>query len=96
MMHLLMLAGCTAGMYALAGATERQQELCFGRPLSRRSTRWLRAAGWLLLLLCLAGAVRGWGWSFGLVAYSGHTSLAAGLVYLGLILGARRAGPSAH
>ncbi|MCD2513199.1 DUF3325 domain-containing protein [Comamonas endophytica] len=89
MMHLLMLAGCTAGMCALAAATERQQALWFGRLLSARSTRWLRATGWLLLLLCLAGAVRGWGWSFGLVAYTGHTSLAAGLVYLGLILGAR-------
>ncbi|MET1115173.1 MAG: DUF3325 domain-containing protein [Comamonas sp.] len=89
MMHLLLLAGCTAGMCALAGASERQQPLCFGRLLSARSTRWLRAAGGVLLLVCLGAAVRGWGWSFGLVAYSGHTSLAAGLVYLGLILRAQ-------
>jgi len=91
MMHFLMLAGCTAGMCALAAAAERQQPLCFGRTLSGRSTRWLRATGWVLLLVCLGAAVRGWGWGLGLVAYSGHTSLAAGLVYLGLILRARQA-----
>ena len=90
MMHLLMLAGCTAGMCALAGAAERQQPLFFGRLLSKQSTRWLQATGWVLLLLCLVAAVRGWGWGLGLVTYSGHTSLAAGLVYLGLILRARR------
>lgn len=96
MIHLLMLAGCTAAMCALAGATERQQQSWLGRTLSARRSRWLRATGWLLLLMCLGAAVCAWGWSFGLVAYSGHTSLAAGLVYLGLLLGAGRAGPGAR
>jgi len=50
----------------------------------------LRAAGWLLLLAALWRAVHGLGWGLGLVAYSGHTSAAAGLVFVALVAWDRR------
>ena len=69
---------------------ERHQEALFHRQLSLRATRGLRIAGWLGLLAALAVAVRSQGWSLGLVSYSGHTSLGAGLVYGALIAFERR------
>lgn len=75
----------------LALAMERHQESVFGRLLARRSTRCLRLAGWLLLALALFVAIRGQGWGLGLVSYSGHTSLAAGLV-LGVLIARERRG----
>ncbi len=89
MTHMLMFLLSMAGFAALALATERQQEELLGHTLSERTTRMLGAAGWAVLVLSLAVAVRNWGWSFGLVGYSGHASLAAGLVYIGLVFGAR-------
>lgn len=70
---------------ALALAMERHQQDVWGRELASRHTRWLRAAGWLLLLLALWPAVAAQGWGEGLVAYSGHTSAAAGLVFCALL-----------
>jgi hypothetical protein len=90
MTHVLMLLSSVAGFAALALATERQQDELLGGALPASVTRALRAAGWVLLALCLAAAVGRWGWGLGLVAYSGHTSLAAGLVYIGLVAAARR------
>ncbi|OZI66883.1 DUF3325 domain-containing protein [Bordetella genomosp. 11] len=90
MIHLLVLMCCTAGFTALALATERQQEAVFGRHLPARGTRALRMAGWGVLALALGIVVAGQGWGLGLVSYSGHTSVAAGLVYLGLAARARR------
>jgi len=75
---------------ALALAMERHQEDVFGRALARGRTRALRAGGWLALAAALALAVRGQGWSLGLVAWSGHISAAAGIVFLGLVANARR------
>jgi hypothetical protein len=92
MTHVLMLLSSAAGFAALALATERQQDELFGCALPTRATRALRAAGWGLLAACLAVAVGHWGWGLGLVAYSGHTSLAAGLVYIGLVAAARKRG----
>jgi hypothetical protein len=95
--HALVLAASLAGFAALALATERQQDELLGRTLAEPATRVLRIAGWSLLLAALAIAVRGRGWGFGLVAFSGHTSLAAGLVYAAaLMLARRRAGAGAH
>ena len=82
MTHALTLVVSVAGFAALALATERQQDVLLGRALPAIATRVLRGAGWGLLLASLAIAVQGWGWGFGLVAYSGHTSLAAGVVYV--------------
>lgn len=93
MTHAFVLAASVAGFAALALATERQQEELLGRALSATATRALRIAGWGLLLAALAVAVDARGWGFGLVAFIGHTSLAAGLVYAAaLALARRRAG----
>ena len=74
------------GFMCLALAMIRHQEDLFGKALRPPVTRGLRGAGWLLLLLALWQAVAGMGWGFGLTAYSGHTSVAAGLVYVVLLI----------
>ncbi|ANN65592.1 DUF3325 domain-containing protein [Bordetella bronchialis] len=89
MMHLLVLLCCLAGFLSLALATERQQEALFGRILSGGRSHGLRWTGWGFLAVALWIVVAAQGWGLGLVSYSGHTSLAAGLVYLGLIVRAR-------
>lgn len=90
MTHLLTALLSLGGFAALALAMERHQEDLFGAPLPAARTRLLRAAGWLLLLLALGVAVRSHGWSLGLVAYSGHTSFGAGVVFVALIWADRR------
>lgn len=85
MNHLAIFVPSLLGFAALALAMERHQEDLFGRTLSPRATRALRTGGWLVLLIALAVAVRSQGWSLGLVSYSGHTSLGAGLVYGALV-----------
>lgn len=89
MTHLLLVFLCPLAMGALALATERHQEDIFGAPLAARTTARLRAAGWSTLALALWAVVAREGWGLGLVIYSGHTSLAAGLVYVALILRGR-------
>lgn len=89
MTHVCALLLCLAGFAALASGVDRQQEDLFGRELSRRATVAWRAAGALLLCGGLALLVAAHGTGLGLVMYSGHTSLAAGLVYLALTAGQR-------
>ncbi len=48
--------------------------------------------GWGALVLALAIIVQAQGWGMGLVSYSGHTSLAAGIVLGALIVHSRRRG----
>lgn len=83
--HLLTFIACLAGFGALALATERQQHELFDQALAPRATRVLRLAGWSALILALYVIVQAQGWGMGLVSYSGHTSLAAGVVLGGLI-----------
>lgn len=91
MTHLPVLLSCLLGFLALALATARQQDILFGRLLPRRVVRVLRLLGWGALVLALGIVVAAQGWALGLVSYSGHTSLAAGLVYVALIVRERRA-----
>lgn len=95
MNHLPPFVLCLAGFAALAFAMDRPQHDLIGRALARSATRALRMAGAGALLLAL-GVLVGWqGWGLGLVMFSGHTSLAAGIVFCTLIGCARRyAGPS--
>ena len=86
MNHALIFLPSLLGFAALALATERQQEIQLGRTLAPRRTRALRGVGWAALLLALAVAVGSQGWALGLVSYSGHTSLSAGLVFVALLL----------
>lgn len=95
--HVLSFMACLAAFSALALATERQQGDLFGRPLAARATWALRAAGWGALALALYLIVQVQGWGLGLVSYSGHTSLAAAVVFGALIVHGRvRAGPGAR
>ncbi|RYF65857.1 MAG: DUF3325 domain-containing protein [Comamonadaceae bacterium] len=83
--HLLALLLCVPGFGALALAMERHQEDLFSAALAPARTRLLRVVGWALLLLALVLLVRTRGWSLGLIAFSGHTSLAAAVVFTTLI-----------
>lgn len=85
MTHLLAFALCLAGFTALALAMRRQQRDVIGRAFRLPTTYALRAAGGGMLLLAL-GILIGWyGCGLGMVTFSGHSSLAAGVVYGGLV-----------
>jgi hypothetical protein len=92
MTHLAPFLACLAGFTLLALAMTRQQKALFGRALALTTTRAMRFSGACVLLLALGLLVAGQGWGLGLVLYSGHTSLAAGIVYCALIGHARRMG----
>jgi hypothetical protein len=85
MTHALALALCLTGFVALALAVRRQQHEIIGRSLRRAAVRGLRVAGAAALLMALVVLVVRYGWSLGLVMFSGHTTLAAGVVYGALI-----------
>jgi len=91
MIHALVLALSAAGFGALALGTRRQERDLFGGSLRRPATLGYRIAGAAALLLALGVLVTARGWSFGLVQFSGHTTLAAAIVYVALIARARRA-----
>jgi hypothetical protein len=89
MSHLLAFALCLAGFTALALATRRQQRDIIGRPLRVTTTYVLRVFGACALLFAL-GILAAWhGWSLGLVMFSGHTSITAGIVLCALVGHAR-------
>lgn len=90
MNHLAVILLALAAFGAMAVAMERHQEDVFDRLLAPRTTRCLRLVGWSGLALALLLAVRGQGWALGLVSFSGHTSLAAALVFGALIVHGRR------
>lgn len=85
MTHLLALALCLTGFIALMLATRRQQRDLVGHSLPRTITTVLRLVGAGALVLALGVLVAWQGWGLGLVIFSGHTSLAAGLVYAVLV-----------
>ncbi|WP_375070508.1 DUF3325 family protein [Stenotrophomonas lactitubi] len=90
MVHALLFVLSLAGFVCLALAMERhQRDLCGDAFAQHRSLRW-RIAGWALLLLALATAVLAQGVGFGLASLSGHTSVAAAVVVLALMLRARQ------
>ncbi len=85
MNHLLPILLCMAGFAVLACAVGRQQDRLFGAALPVWVTKGLRLLGACSLLSALVVVVAQQGWGFGLVMYSGHTSLAAGIVYCVLL-----------
>ena len=85
MSHLLSFALCLAGFAALAFSVRRQQRDLIGRFLPPATTSVLRVLGAAALALALWALVGWHGWSFGLVMFSGHTSMAAGIVYCVLV-----------
>jgi NaMN:DMB phosphoribosyltransferase len=85
MTHLAALLLCLAGFTALAFATRRQQRDIVGGSLRPSTTYALRVFGAFALLFALGLIVAKYGWSLGLVMFSGHTTSAAALVYCALI-----------
>jgi len=90
-MHLTVFLVCLASFLLLAAATSRQQDVLFRRKLTARLTRAARMAGWCGLAIALAWCVTSRGWAFGLASFSGHTSIASGVVYVAMIARGRRA-----
>ena len=90
MNHLVVQLLSLLAFGALALAMDRHQEDIFGRVLAPERVRALRTAGWLAMGAALAWAVREQGWSLGLIAWTGHISAAAGLVFVGLVVMGRR------
>jgi hypothetical protein len=85
MSHLLASGLCLAGFASLALATRRQQRDVVGRYLPSATTIALRIFGAGALSGALGVLVGSHGWGLGLVMFSGHTSLAAAIVYCALI-----------
>jgi hypothetical protein len=85
MNHLLPFVLCLAGFGALALAMRRQQRDVFRRSLRLTTIYLLRVFATCALLVALALLVTWQGWGLGLVMFSGHTSLAAGIVYAALL-----------
>ncbi|ABD08218.1 conserved hypothetical protein [Rhodopseudomonas palustris HaA2] len=96
MMHALAFTLCLIGFAALALATRRQQHDVIGRSLPRGPVRGLRIVGTIALLLALGWLVARQGFGLGLVMFSGHTTMAAAVVYGALIARVRMAGRTAR
>lgn len=90
MIHLTSFILCLTGFAALALAMDRPQRDLFGRPLPTPATVALRVGGAAALLGALGGLVVWQGWALGLVMFSGHTSLGAGIVHAAIIAWTRR------
>ncbi|HEY1607858.1 MAG TPA: DUF3325 domain-containing protein [Paraburkholderia sp.] len=94
-MRLLALLLCVGAFACLAMAMERHQATVLGRALPVAASRCVRAAGWGALGIALALVVADQGWALGLVAFSGVTSIAAGIVYGALLAWERWFSPTA-
>lgn len=90
MSHLPPFVLCLTGFALLALATDRQQRDLIRRPLSSPVVSALRLAASCLLVVALSLLVYWHGGGLGLVMFSGHTSLGAGIVYCVLIGYSRR------
>ncbi len=91
MTHVLTLLPAMVGFGSLCLSMDRHQEDLLGRELPARLRYLLRVLGWVMLALSYFAAVRGFGWTLGSVAWTGHLSLAAAIVVIGLIVHDRRA-----
>ncbi|MNR77854.1 hypothetical protein D3C72_85370 [compost metagenome] len=85
MFHVFLLVLLMMAFALLAFSSERHRPTIL-RKNHRGMVLPLRSCGWLVLSSSLAYAVGTAGWALGLVAYLGHASLAAGLVYCGLLI----------
>lgn len=95
LMHGVVFVLALAAFACLALAMSRHQKDAFGKAFDARKTRIFSLAGWLLLLFDLFAAVWTMGWAFGLAAWSGHTSLAAGVVMVALMMRTEQKKPAA-
>lgn len=86
MTHIVLLLLLVTAFLLLALAMARHQKAVLGRRLPPAWGRCLRVSGFVLMAVALGAAVLGRGLAFGLVDWVGHLSLAAGLVFLGLLM----------
>lgn len=86
MMHLLLSGLCAIGFAALALGMARHQHELLGRPLPRGAGLAWRGLGALALGLAWGVAWCEWGAALGAVVFWAHAMLAAGVVYLGLMV----------
>lgn len=89
MSHVCAFILCLLGFAVLAAATDRQQRDLLGRSLPQRVVRTLRVGGIFVLVLAMTVLVVAQDWGLGLVMFSGHTTLAAGITYCSLIASGR-------
>ncbi|THF55400.1 DUF3325 domain-containing protein [Pseudothauera rhizosphaerae] len=91
MIHAAVLLLSLAGFACLSLSMARhQQEVFGGRALSPSRSRLLWAMGFLLIASALAVAIIFLGAGFGSVAWFGHISLAAAMVFMALLWQRRR------
>lgn len=85
MNHLATLSLTLAAFACLACAMDRPQRDLFQRELGAGTTLRFRCAGWTLLASALGVSLAAEVGALGLVAWVGHTSAGAALVYLALL-----------
>lgn len=94
--HLLVAGLCAAGFAALALGMARHQHELLGRSLPRAAGLAWRGLGAFALGLAWGLGWREWGGPLGAVVFWAHAMLAAGLVYLGLLVRRRTPGTARH
>lgn len=85
-MHTIIFCLTLAGFFSACLASSRQQERLFGRMIHAAASATLRLVACASLCAALTYAVHEAGWSFGFVIWFGHLSVAAGAVFLSLIV----------
>lgn len=88
--HLVGLLLSVAGFVLLALSMPRHQEDVLGHLLAARASLLMRCSGWGLLTAALILAIQARGTGMGLVSWAGQLSMAAGLVFVGLLIHHRR------
>lgn len=85
-MHAVIFCLTLIGFGAACLASPRQRERLFGRTIQVGAQVSLRLVACASFCAALVYAVHEAGWSFGPVIWFGHLSLAAGVVFITLIL----------
>ncbi|MDO4681481.1 MAG: DUF3325 domain-containing protein [Lautropia sp.] len=88
--HLIPLLLSVGGFLLLALAMPRHQEDVCGRLLTTRISLLLRGSGWGFLASALTLSIQAHGAGMGLVSWVAQLSMAAGLVFVGLLIHQRR------
>lgn len=88
--HLIPLLLSVGGFLLLALAMPRHQEDVYGRLLGTRTSLLLRCSGWGFLTAALIRSIQAQGTGMGLVSWVAQLSMAAGLVFVGLLVHQRR------
>lgn len=88
--HVWVLLGCLSAFYCFALGIERSHQVLRKKELHRRTAWAWRAAAWGMLGVSLSLSIQSLQVSFGLVAFTGHCSLAAGTLFFYVHYSAQR------